>query len=152
MGAPWAEIHEERLVRGDLLGIPDHLDGLLREVLAQVIPFGRRGRGLDHVVVIHEVRIPLVCLTPEEAVEPLEPPPVRPVTFGGGHVALLLRHEVPLTDGIGIVPPLHQHLGQRGRLLGDPTVRAREPRCRLLDAGHTYRGVVAPGEQARPGR
>jgi len=67
------------LVRGDRLGILDELQRLVGQVLGQVVALLRRLRRLDRKVVIDQVRVPLVGLRAEEAVEPLEAPPDRPL-------------------------------------------------------------------------
>jgi hypothetical protein len=53
---PGAEMQVERLVRGDLLGVGDELDGLVGQVLGQVISLLRGARRLDLVVVVDQVR------------------------------------------------------------------------------------------------
>jgi hypothetical protein len=55
MAGAGAEVQVERLVRGDLLGVGDELDGLVGQVLGQVVAlFGGAGR-LDLVVVVDQL-------------------------------------------------------------------------------------------------
>jgi len=75
-------VEEERLVGRDHLRVRDELDRLVGEVLSEVVPLGRDFGWSTGVVVVDQVRIPLVGLGPEEPVPALEPPsggPVPPV-------------------------------------------------------------------------
>ena len=74
-----AVIQKERFFRGDLLGIPNELDSLVRQVLGEVITVLGAG-GLVHlVIIIDQIGIPLVGLAAQEAVETLETAPQGPV-------------------------------------------------------------------------
>ena len=148
-----AEVHEERPLRRDLLGVGDHADGMVDQVLGEVIARPPRASVglLDELLVLHQVGVPLVGLAAQEAVVALEAAAGRPVALGGGHVGLVLGDAVPLAEHVGVVAPLAQHLGDRGRLERDMPVRAREAGGRLGDAGHADRRVVASGQAAPPG-
>ena len=143
----WAEVHEERLVGRDRLGVLDELDRLVGEVRGQVVSVLGHGRLVDRVVVVDQVGIPLVGLAAEEAVVALEPAPDRPVALRGGHVHLVGGDEVPLAEHVRVPPTLAEDLGERGALEWDVPVRVRVTRCGLCDAGHPVGGVVAPGQQ-----
>jgi hypothetical protein len=65
-----AKMQVERLIRGDLLGVGDELDRLVRQVLGQVIALLRGARRLDLVIVINQLREPLAGVTAQEPVEP----------------------------------------------------------------------------------
>ena len=58
--------------------VADHLDRLIGQILGEVVALLRRGRRLDEVVVLDEVRIPLVGLAADEPVVALEPLAERP--------------------------------------------------------------------------
>jgi hypothetical protein len=90
------EVHEERLVRVDGLGVLDELDRPVREVIGQVVAVFGAGRRLDRVVVVDEVGVIGVRLAAQPAVVPLEAATERPAALVGGHVALLAGSQVPL--------------------------------------------------------
>ena len=77
-------IQEEGLVRRVDLRILDELDGLVGQVDAQVVALLRRLGLLDLVVVVGQLRIPLVGFAAQEAVETLEAAPERPAVVGPG--------------------------------------------------------------------
>ena len=97
------QIHEERLVGVDDLGVLDELDGLVRHVVGEVVAVLRTPGGLDRVVVVHEVREPRVRLAAQPPVEALEATAERPAALVRRQVALLARGEVPLADAVGVV-------------------------------------------------
>ena len=145
------EVEEEGPVGGDGPDVVDELDGVVGEVDAEVVALLRRARLVDRVVVVHEVRVPLVRLRAEEAVEPVEPTAERPAAPGRGDVHLVLGGQVPLAERAGAEALVDEHLRHRGALRGHVPVAVGEPGGRLGDARHAVRGVVAPGQQARPG-
>jgi len=71
------------------------------------------------VVVVDEVRIPLVGLATEEAVEALEPAAERPAALPRRQVDLVARREVPLADGVPVPAVLVEDLGDRAVLERD---------------------------------
>ena len=152
VGGAGAEVHEERLVGHDHLGVFDELDRLVGEVGGQVVAVLGHRRLLHRVVVVDQVRVPLVGLAAQEPVVALEAAADRPVALGRGHVHLVGRDQVPLAEHVGVPAALAQHLGDGGALEGDVAVGVGEPRGRLGDAGHAVGGVVAAGQQRRPGR
>ena len=145
-------VEEERLVRREHLGVADELDRLGGDVIGEVVAlFG--GLGLvDRVVVVDQVRVPLVGLGAQEPVKPLEAPAGRPVPPGRRQVHLHRRAQVPLADDVGVPAQLAEDLGDHAVLRRDRPARVREPDRGLGDAGHAVTGVVAPGQQARAGR
>ncbi len=107
-------VQEHRAVRGDRLDVVEVLDGPVGDVDAEVVPLLRGGRSLNRVVVVHQVRVPLVGLPAEEAVEAFEATADRPVPFGGRRVHLVLGAQVPLSDHRGGIAVLDQNLGEGG--------------------------------------
>ena len=101
---------------------------LVGEVGGEVVALVGHGRLLDRVVVVDQVRIPLVGLGAEEAVEALEPAPDRPLGLDRRQVHLVLGRQVPLAGHVGVPAPLAQHLGDRPALEWDVAVGAGEPR------------------------
>ena len=72
VGRAWREVDEERLVAHQRLLLARPGDGLVRQVLGQVVAFGRRLRWLDRRGAFVEGRVPLIVLAADEAVEVLE--------------------------------------------------------------------------------
>ena len=72
------EVQEERLARRALLLVLHHADGLVGQVLAQVVPVLGSARRLDVVVVADQVRRPVVGVALQEAVVALEAHAERP--------------------------------------------------------------------------
>jgi hypothetical protein len=107
-------IEEERLVRRDRLRVPDELQRLVGEVLGQVVALLGRPRLVHGVVVVGQVRVPLVGLGAEEPVEPLEPAAGRPVPPGRGEVHLVGGAQVPLAALEGLAHGAHLSLGRSG--------------------------------------
>ena len=70
------DVEEERLVGRDALDLADPGDGLVGDVVGQVVV--RVGRGGDEVAVLVEDRVPVVHVAGVEAVEVVEPEPVGP--------------------------------------------------------------------------
>ena len=147
-----AVVEEERLVGRDRLRVLDELDRLVGEVDRQVVALLGRRRRLDRMVVVDEVRIPLVRLAAEEAVVALEAAPERPLALRRREVHLVLGAEMPLAHVVRVPAALAEHLGEVRALERDVAVRVREARGRLGDAAHAVGRVVAAGQQARAGR
>ena len=145
-------VEEERLVRRDHLGVLDELEGLVGDVLGEVVALLRRLRLVHGMVVVDQVRIPLVRLGPEEAVPALEAPAARPVTPRRSHVHLDGGAEVPLAHHVGVPAQLSQDLGDHAVLGRDHAAPVREADRALGDARHAVAAVVATGQQARPRR
>ncbi len=107
---------------------------------------------VDHLLVLHEVGVPLVRLSAEVPVEALEAAAGRPVAPGRCHVRLVLGDDVPLADRVRVVAPLAEHFGDRRGLERHVPVRAGKAARGFCDAGHPDRRVVAPREQRRARR
>ena len=96
-------------------------------VSGEVITLFRCRRLLDRVVVVNEIRVPLVCLGAQESVEPLESPAQRPLAFGRRQVHLVFRREMPLADHERVPAALTEHLGDVAAFEGNVPARVREP-------------------------
>ena len=148
MAGTGAEVQVERLVRGDLLGVGDELDGLVGQVLGQVVAlFGGAGR-LDLVVVVDQLWVPLAGIPAQEAVEALEAAPERPAVERPGRRFEFRGHQVVLADHVGAVAVLLQHLGQEPVLERDAAVIAGVSGRQLVDRCRGVRVVIAPGDDA----
>ena len=152
VGHTRAVVHEERFVGRDLLGVGDEFDRLVRDVGAEVVAVLGLIRLIDRMVVVHQVGGPLTRLGAEESVEALEPAAEGPVALGGRQVHLVFWAQVPLAQHVGVVAPLHQHLGDRGRLGRDVAIRVWETLRGLTYAGHADRGGVAARQHRRSRR
>jgi hypothetical protein len=62
VGGAGRVVEEERLVWRDRLRVLDELQRLVGEVVGQVVALGRGFRLVDRVVVVDQVRVPLVGL------------------------------------------------------------------------------------------
>ncbi len=110
---PGAEVHEERLVGRHLLGVGDEADGLVDEILRQMVSFLGRLFGLDTMIVIDQLRVILVRLAAQEAVVALEAATQRPAIIRTRRRDLVGRCQVPLADRIRVVAVLQQHLREK---------------------------------------
>ena len=135
-----------------LLLVLDHADGLVGQVLAQVVAVLGPARRLDVVVVADQVGGPLVGVALQEAVVALEAEAERPGVERPGGRALPARREVPLADGQGRVAGVAQEAGQGGGRLGQSGVVAGEAEGDVGQEAHAHGVVVAPGEEGGPGR
>ena len=143
-------VHEERLVRGEGLLFAQPLDGVLGDVLGEVIALAVQLVRVHRRRVAHQVRLVLRRFAGEEAVEVLEPVAGRPVVerpLGGG---LLGRRVVPLAPGPGVVAVVLEHLGHGRRGLRDGAAEAVPVVGELGDLAVADAGVVPPGQQRRP--
>ena len=120
------EVQEEGLAWRALLLVLHHADGLVGQVLAQVVPVLGPARRLDVVVVADQVRCPVVGVALEEAVVALETEAERPGVEGPRRRALPTRRQVPFAHGQRGVPGVAQEPGEGGGGLRQPGVVARE--------------------------
>jgi hypothetical protein len=104
------------------------------------------------MIVVHQIRIPLVGLRAKEPVEPLEASADRPLVLDRREVHLILGAQVPLADHVGVPAALAEHLGDRRALERDMPVRVGKAGSRLRDARHPVRSVISSGQQARARR
>ena len=122
------EIQKERPVRSRLALIADQLDGLIREVLAQVIAVPHVRRRRDGVVVSDQRRGPLIRLRAQEAVIALEPQPERPPRKRAGGAALTQRRQMPLPHRERAVTGVPERPRERRHVVGQtPRVPRRRP-------------------------
>ena len=82
------EVQEERFAGRALLLVAHHSDGLVRQVLAEVVPLLGPAGGLGVVVVAHQVGRPVVGVPLEEPVVAFESHPEGPRVEGPGGRAL----------------------------------------------------------------
>ena len=97
------EPHEEGFGRVGGVLVTEHLDGLVGEVLGQVVAILGQVRLLDEIVVLDQERIPLVGLAAEEAVEAVPPLLQRPFAAISARRHVNFRHIVVLAEPQGRV-------------------------------------------------
>jgi hypothetical protein len=119
MHRPESEVGQPRLLRGYRLVLSDPADRLVGKVLREVVAVLRQPGLVDRLSVHEQLRVPLVRVAAEEAVEPVEaehrtdwPPVVRP-----RDTRLLRRRVVPLPQAEARVAVLVQHRGDAGLVL-----------------------------------
>ena len=144
-----AEVQVKRFVGGDLLGIGDELNGLVGQVLGQVVALFRGFRRLDLVVVVHQVGVVLVGVAAQEAIVALEAASQRPAVVGTSGGLQVGGNQVILADHVGVVALCQQHLREEAVLEGNVTVVAGVAGRELSDSSHGVGVVVAPGDDTR---
>ena len=127
-------------------------DGLVGQVLGEVIALLRAVRLFDEMVVFHQVGIPLVGLAAEEAVEAVEALLQRPLLAAGARGDIRLGDVVVLAQPEGAPAAVLQDLPDGGALIREAAVRTGESVGPLGDAGHAVEVVVATGQEGGAGR
>ncbi len=142
------EVEQERLVGPVGAQVLDVADRAIGQILGEVVAFlGRTGRR-HLMVVVDQIRVVLVRLAGEEAVEALEALAEGPAMPRPAERHLSRRRQMPLAECEGGVAVAHQGLGEEAVLGRDGGVVSREARGELDDARHATGVVVAPGQQA----
>ena len=103
------------------------------------------------MVVVDQIRIPLVGFPAQESVEPFEPSPQRPIPLRGRQILLLQRCQMPFADRVGIPAALGQDLRAQCGVLGNPATHFGKSVGEFLDGRHTDRCRIPAGEQRSPG-
>ena len=146
-----AEPHVPGLGRVGRFLIAQHPDRLVGQVFGQVVTLFGTGRLLDETVVLDQVRIPLVGLPAEEAVEAVEALLQRPLRLAAATGHVLFGHIVVLADPERAVTVVLQHLSD-GRALRRQT--RRHPGKTVGALRNRTRAVhvlAAPGQKTGPG-
>jgi hypothetical protein len=123
------------------------MERLVGQILGEVIPLFRAVRLVDELVVVDEIRIPLIGLAAEEAVEAIEALLQRPLRARCARGDILLGHVVILAEPEGAPAVVLEDLRHRGTLQRDAPVRAGESIGPLGDRGHAIQVMVAPGQK-----
>ena len=113
------EIHEERRVRVNGFEVADEPDGVVHQVLGEVVALFRGLRRVDRMVVVGQLRVELIGRARQEPVEPVETPVQGPFVVGTGGRVVFGGVEVPLAEGEGGKALLAQHFRQGGGVTGD---------------------------------
>ena len=132
--------------------VAEHAERLVGQILGEVIPLFRAVGLVDELVVVDEVRIPLVGLAAEEAVEAIEALLQRPLLARCARGDVLLRHVVILAEPERAPAVVLEDLRHRRALQRDAPVRAGESVGALGDRRHAVEVMVAAGQERRAGR
>ena len=155
VATPGREVQEEGLVR--VLGSDpvQPLDAAIRhrvrEVVRMLLVVVLRRRA-DDLLVLGQARVPLARVTPQESVEVVETPAVRPTVERPRRALLSVRRQVPLPEGGGAVAVLLESPGKRRAVARQGRRVTREATCELADRPEPDCVVVPPGQQCSPGR
>ena len=152
MLGPGGEVEEEWLVGSDLLGVGDKRDRLVSEVLGEVVALLGGVLRLHSVVVGGQLGVVLVGIATHEPEVAVEAAAQRPAIIRARCRDLVGGCEMPLADGVGVVPLAMEDLGQEAVLERDVAVGARVAGRAFGDARHGIRVVVAASEDARSRR
>jgi hypothetical protein len=109
-------------------------------------------RLVNVVVVFDQIRIPLVGLATEEAVETVEALLQGPGALVPAGPEVLLRHVVVLSQPVRAPARILEDVSDRGALRGDATMMAGEAVGGLRDAGKAVEVVVPAGQDGGSGR
>ena len=112
-------VHEERPVRGHRLVLVQPADGVVGQILVQVVALVRGLRGQHERRVPDQVRLELRRLPGKEPVEVLEPRVRRPVLERAGRAGLDGRRVVPLAPASRGIAVILQHFRHERAALGD---------------------------------
>ena len=146
VGGSRGEVHEEGLVGHERLLTLDPGDGVVGQVLGEVVALLGGLRRLDRGDAVVEGGVPLVGLGSHEAVEVLEATARRPLVERPHRARLPDRHLVAFPELGRAVPVQEQGLGDRGGVVRPDRVVARSRGGDLGDPAHAD-GVVVSGRQ-----
>ena len=141
-------VEEERLVGRHGLLVADPLDGLVGDVVVEVVVRVAQVR-LDGLGPVEDGGPPLAGLAADEPVEVLEAQAGRPEVERPGLAVLPVGHVVVLAEPGGVPALLLEDLGDRRGVLAHQAVVAGEARGQFHDDAGVHRVVIAPGEQRR---
>ena len=144
------QVQEERHVGGGHDVVPDEVDGLIDQVLRQVITAGLVR--IDGMAVAEQFRVPVVRRRAEKAVPVIETAPRRPLVERTRRVPPRHRRQVPLSDGITAVTARVQEFGQGPYVVAYPTPVPGMVTAPFGNVAHARGMGVHTGQQARPGR
>ena len=141
-------VDEERPVRRDRLLVADPLDGLVGDVVVEVV-VRLAEVWLDGTGAVECGRPPLVGLRSDEPIEVLEAEIRRPEAERPGLARLPVRHVVVLAEPRGVPSVLLQDLRDRRGVLAHQAVVAGITRRHFSDDPGVHRVMVATGDERR---
>ena len=153
VGRAGREVHEERLVGRERSLRLDPVDGVVGEILREVIALFGGLRRLDRSQPFVERRVVLVVLTPDEPVEVLEAATARGPCVERTHGRGLPRRDLVALAELGRAVPVQLERERDGGLrVGPHAAVARRRGCCLRDRAHTHRVVVPTRHHRGAGR
>ena len=144
------QVQKERRIGGDDDVVPDEGDGLIDQVLRQVIAAALVR--IDGVAVAKQLRVPMVRRRAEKAVPMIEAAPRRPLLEWTGGVPRRHGRQVPLADAIAAVSRRVQQFRQRFDIVAYPAAVAGMVAAPLGDIAHARGMGVHARQQACAGR
>ena len=139
------QVPRPRRVRGVM--VAEHAQRFIRQILGEVIALFRAVRLVDELVVVDEIRIPLVGLAAEKAVEAIEALLQGPLLPRRTRGDVLLRHVVILAEPERTPPVVLEDLRHRRALERNASVRAGESVRTLGNRRHAVQVMVASGQE-----
>ena len=141
------EVHEERFVRNQRLLLTHPRDGVVGQVLGEVVALLRSTPRLHRGRALIQRWMPLVGFAADEPEEVLEPAAAGgPGVERSQRAGLIHRHLMALAELRGRIAVQLERLGQRRRCVRSDAGVARGRRGDFRDATHADRVVVAAGE------
>ena len=140
-------VHVKRLVRLERPVVTQPADGVIRQILAEVVSLVGRFRGSDDRRVPYQMGLVLRCLTRQEAVEVLEAETRRPVLERACRSRLVGGGVMPLAPRAGAVAVVLQNFGCERTAPRDLTRVAVPVVGQLRDLPAADAVVVAAREQ-----
>ena len=144
-------LDEDRLAGVRLVDARNVVDRVVRHA-GDEVPARLALERIDLGGVAEQVRLPLVGVAADEAVEILEAHAGRPLVKRPDLAGGKRRRVVVLAEPRRGIAVVEQNPADGGLVLGDDAVVAREARGLLGDHPEAGRVVVAPGDQRRPRR
>ncbi len=150
MGGAGRPVHEERPRRRLDPALADHRNRLIGHVAVEVVV--RLPGGAHRRLIADQGGVPVIDVGGEEAVEPVEPLPGRPLVIGSGRSHVFGDEMVPLAKRISRIALRVEIVGKCTGRSGDFAVVARKgPRHRRV-AADADAVRHAPGEERGPRR
>ena len=152
MYGPVGKVKQPRLGGVATTHLTDHRQGLVGEVVSEVVVVGVVVHVDDVIIFVKSVGLVEVCEPVKEPVVAVEPPLAGPGGAGSGLGEAVVRAKVPFTDHQGRPATVPEGLGHGYRVITYGRRIPREARVRVTDGGHAGHVRVEAGEQGSPGR
>jgi len=146
MHAAGGEIGEKRLFRIQRFRALDPVDGAVGKVGGEMVVFVIRW-AVDERIILDEMRIILMRLATDEAVEIIEAHGVRPMVERTLRARFDIRRVVPFAEHRGVIAVQAQHLGDAGGGFRPPAIIAGIAGGKIGNNAEPHGMMVAPGEQ-----
>ena len=148
---PKAQVQEKRFFRDGRLLAAQHANGLIDQVLGQVIALFGRARRIDRPIVAIQLGRKLVGFTLHEPVEAIKATRQGPLIKRTGCRGFFHGRQMPLAHGKGGVALRPNHFSQRGGTAADAAGAIGKTGVPVGQTPHAHRMVIAPGQKRRTG-